>query len=72
MKNQIYIDDSVKNFRIGDVVYTNNYYGEGKQYGKMVGSITGLSLNCVNEVCFIVKWADGSESLIHPDNIFTL
>lgn len=37
-----------------------------------IGHVIGFGINTHNEIIISIKWADGGESAIHPDNLRVL
>jgi len=45
------------------------YLEEDRPKKARIGHITGVTENSIKEVILMVRWMDGEESNIHPDNV---
>lgn len=69
----MYFESDVLNkFKIGEIVINNNTHNP--PLSPRIAWITGLQLNCTDEVIFTVRYADKPEIEvgIHPSNISKL
>lgn len=57
---------------IGRVVQekVDTHYIDVRQEDMMYGHVTGFGKNPTGEICPMVKWADETEYLIHPNNLY--